>query len=260
MEPLARREDPALQNSHDELGDDIPVEIKYTPKTNLAAVLDDNRNSVLHVQVDDIITLMAEIRRVSRPELLKHAVTAWFYHALGFPVLEADCREQRTEEDPGGGLVLFRARLEANYDRELAAMPQGANFESHFQEKLVNALPGLPSDGSGASSKGFDRMVKVNHVKPGSIELGGGAAISVMILLVMAIGLGTCRCEFCKCGFCSCFGRPGKKEGMEYACAVRELQERGADFEINPDGTATIRIPKSNADKWICPIAECVIA
>jgi hypothetical protein len=239
--------------------DDGAVEIQYTTETNLAALLQDNRNSVVHVQVSDVIDMIAELRRTNRQELLKHAVIAWFYHALGFPVLEAECKEQPTEEDPGGGLVLFRARLDADYEKELAAVPKGEKFEDHLQELLVNALPGL--NASGTTAKGLNQMVKVNHVKSGTIEVGGVAAIGVIILVVMAIGLGpTCRCELCNCNFCPCFTRPGKKEGEEYACAIRELQERGANFEINPDCTATIRIPKGSDNKWKCPMDDCVIA
>jgi hypothetical protein len=251
-------EAPSARELQVEEAEDPTVEIQYTTETNLAALLHDNRNAVVHVQVSDVIDMIAELRRVNRQDLLKHAVIAWFYHALGFPVLEAECKEQPTEEDPGGGLVLFRARLDADYDKELAAVPKGKKFEDHLQELLVNALPGLSTKGT--TAKGLNQMVKVNHVKAGTIEIGGVAAIGVIILIVMAIGLGSCGCELCKCSFCPCFARPGKKEGEEYACAIRELQERGASFEISPDCTATIRIPKGSENKWKCPIDDCVIS
>jgi|Transcript_85747 hypothetical protein len=222
------------------------VEIEYKIGMNLLEVLAKHSKSTVHVHIANVIDMVADIRSVSRTQLLQNAVVAWFYYALGFPVLEAECKEQSSEEDVGEGLLLFRALLDADYNREVAALPEWQDLGTSFRDKLVGALPGQSADVR--SSGRLNKMVKVNHTeaqsaKPGSIELGGVASLHVVILVVMAIGLGHCKCEVCSCDVCPCFHRPGRKEGMEYACAVRALRDRGTDFEVNVDGTATMRIP-----------------
>ncbi|CAK0862161.1 unnamed protein product, partial [Prorocentrum cordatum] len=67
---------------------------KFASKHELVYLLERHRYSEIELAVDDVVDMISEIRGVDRPAVLQLAVTAWFYHALGFGVLEVECHEQ----------------------------------------------------------------------------------------------------------------------------------------------------------------------
>merc|ERR1711879_803941 len=96
----------------------------------------------------------------------------------------------------------------------------------------------VPSGNTGSSGAGTPSTT--------SIELGGVAALGLVILVVMAIGVGACRCDSCNYyGDLSCARRRSKPDADDaaYFCIVRELSARGAAFRVGPDGSATLRVP-----------------
>mmetsp|Transcript_97679 Transcript_97679/g.209607 ORF Transcript_97679/g.209607 Transcript_97679/m.209607 type:complete len:268 (-) Transcript_97679:213-1016(-) len=232
------------------------MKVNFYSKQQLMEVLAENRHHTVDVHVDDVINMMAELRGVSRSTILQMAVTAWFYHALGFPVVEAECHQQPATDDSSGGFLLFRVRLEANHALEVSGLSPGENLAKKYRDLLMSSLPGDLKARKQASFS--EQMVQISWTRPGSVELGGVAALGVVVLIVMAIGIGSCRCEFCNCrGNCPCLARPGSEQGHSYHCALLELRERGADFEVSPDGSASLRVPPYRDRKWRCP--ECAI-
>merc|ERR1719277_1376579 len=101
------------------------VKADFESKHQLLNVLEEHRFHAVDVHVDDVIDMVAELRGVTRASLLETAVIAWFYHALGFRVLEVECHEQARSDDSSSGFLLFRVRLEANHDKEVNSLPEG---------------------------------------------------------------------------------------------------------------------------------------
>jgi hypothetical protein len=235
------------------------VEVDYVSRAQLVKTLEDHRNETVDVHVNDVIDMVAGLRGVNRSSMLQTAVIAWFYHAVGFPILEVECHEQPRTEDSASGLLLFRVKLDADYDREVKRLKEGEDLSQKFRRALVTALPGdLVAREDGPS---LDQMVQISWTKGGSIELGGVATLSLIVLIVMAIGVGGCQWSFCGkdcCPYCPCISRPGKSEGDEYATAIQELRDRGAEFEVSPDGAAKLRVPPVREAKWRCP-SDCSI-
>lgn len=229
------------------------VKVDYTSKDQLLSVLEEHRLETVDVQVADVIEMVAELKGVSRSAILQTAIVAWFYHALGHPVLEAECIEQDHSEDTTGGFLLFRVRLDANHEAEVAQQGDEASLNHRFRESLLAALP--VDIMARKESSSLDQMIQISWTKSGSIELGGVTAIGLVVLVVMSIGVGMCRSDFCYCEYaCPCITRPGRAEGREYAMALRELRDRGAEFEVSPDGSAILRVPPASnrATKWKC--------
>mmetsp|Transcript_21255 Transcript_21255/g.41604 ORF Transcript_21255/g.41604 Transcript_21255/m.41604 type:complete len:201 (+) Transcript_21255:209-811(+) len=199
--------------------------------------------------------MVCDLRSVSRGEMLQAAVTAWFHRALNFNVMEVECHEQPRSGDNPGGLLLFRVRLQADHAREVGGLSPGQELTAKYRDALISALPGgdFVAVDQGSS---LEQMLQISWTKGGSIELGGVAALGLVILIVMALGVGvdyTCRDL---CGVCPCFLRSGRRE--EYINAVRELKERGAEFEVGPDGSAHVRVLPRKGPRYQCP-SECII-
>eukprot|EP00927_Polykrikos_kofoidii_P011026 TRINITY_DN14647_c0_g3_i1.p1 TRINITY_DN14647_c0_g3~~TRINITY_DN14647_c0_g3_i1.p1 ORF type:complete len:311 (-),score=58.43 TRINITY_DN14647_c0_g3_i1:56-988(-) len=264
---------------------DLPEAVKakqidYKDRTQLFADLQANTGCAVEVHIPDVIDMVADLRGTTRSAMLRTAVVAWFYHALGFPVLEAACHEQSGTGDGACGMLLFRVKLDANHPQEVERLGDTKTLSDKFRHDLVAALPGTPqssqgSGGSGTSSTAgcikslsdpalLEDMLHVTWTKCGSIELGGVAALGLVVLVVVAMGIGLdSRGNFCS-SFCSCVSRPGRAEGDEYAAALRQLRDRGLEIEVSVDGSATLRVLSSSAAappdawRWSCP--ECVIA
>jgi len=242
-------------------GDPSVIHISYTNKANLVSMLEAHNTSQLVVQIEDVVNMIADLRGVSRHSILQSALVAWFFHALHFPILETECHEQKGSEENPGGFLVFRVRLDANHEQEVASLPPGVapaeGLSAKFREKLISALPGdLVARKSETS---FDQLVKISWTKAGSIELAGIAAIGLVVLIVMAIGVGVQHWDPCLCGgLCPCLVRGGRAEGREYANALRDLRDRGAEFEVNPDGSACLRVPPTRSGKFRC--LECTVS
>merc|ERR1719201_1554992 len=129
----------------------------------LVNVLEEHRNHTVHVHIDSVIDMIADLRQVSRDELLQHAVMAWFYHALDLGVLEVECKEQPSTEDASGGLLVFRVRLDADQDQQVAALSEGVELGSFYRDELVEALPG--HDSEMRKSGRLTSMVNISYAK-----------------------------------------------------------------------------------------------
>lgn len=231
-----------------------PVKTNFESGKQLLGVLEENRHDVVDVYVDDVIDMVAELRSATRASMLETAVIAWFYHALGFRVLEVECHEQAGSDDSSSGFLLFRIRLDANYDNEVNSLHEGQDLSHKFRGALIRALPGDLAAKRQDGQASLEQMVQISWTKCGSIELGGVCALGLVMLIVMAIGIGMLR--GCNCGgFCPCVHRKGVSEGVEYHNALAELRCRGAEFEVNPDGSASIKVPphRDMHVKWRCP-------
>lgn len=230
------------------------VKIVFQSRQQLLQALCEHRFETLDVQASDIVDMVSELRGVSRGEMLQAAVIAWFHRALSFQVLEVECHEQEHSEDNQGGLLLFRVRLQADHTKEASGLPPGEELTGKVRDALIGALPGDFVAKKEPRCSSLDQMVQISWTKSGSIELGGVAALGLVVLIVMAIGVGTYRfCDFTN--GCPCFSRGGHTS--EYTRALRELRERGAEFTVAPDGSTTLRVPPSRDTRWRCP--DCAI-
>lgn len=235
------------------------VKSEFKSKERLVAFLQDHRYENLELQIDDVINMMAELKTVSRNSILESSVTAWFQYALGFRVLEVECHEQERpshDGDGSGGFVLFRLRLDASYEDEISRLSPGEDLKTKYRNMLIEVLPGNLAFRSDST---LDNMVQISWTKAGSVELGGVVASALVISIIVAIGL----TSLCRCGsFCSdgvpCLTRPAKPENQEYYLALREFQQRGAEFEVKPDGSAFLRIPAHRSHRSSCP--DCAIS
>jgi len=231
-----------------------PVKISFQSRQQLLQALYEHRYETLDVHANDIVDMVSELRGVSRGEMLQAAVIAWFHRALSFQVLEVECHEQLTSEDNPGGLLLFRVRLQADHNKEANGLPPGQELTRKVRDALIGALPGDAAPNKEPQSSSLDQMVQISWTKSGSIELGGVAALGLVVLIVMAIGVGSYRlCDFTN--GCPCFSRGS--HASEYTRALRELRERGAEFTVAPDGSTTLRVPPSRDTRWRCP--DCAI-
>lgn len=232
------------------------TKVKFNSKQQLLDILEQHRYDAIDLSIDDVVDMIAELRGVTRNDVLRMAITAWFYHALGFGVLEAECHEQSRTDDSPGGLLLFRVRLDGDHEQEVSALPPGEELTKRYRSLLIAALPSdLAASKDGSN---LDQMISISWTKGGSIELGGVAALNLVVVIVMAIGIGMCRCDFCRCcNGCPCLCRPGHAEAREYSCALRSLRQRGAEFQVDADGSATLRVPPCRDAKWRCP--ECTV-
>jgi len=174
--------------------------------------------------------------------VLQGALSSWFSYATGFPVLEVECHEQRQQlEGDLGALLVFRVRLDALYDAEVAKLKKREELNASFRNKLVNALP---EDLVNAKGDKLKKMVQISWIQPGSIVLGGVAALSLVVLIVSAIGMTRCTCDCCTClTLCSCMRRANRSDSDLYFCALSELQKRGATFDVLPDGSSRLHVP-----------------
>jgi len=229
------------------------LEADFESHQQLQKLLEDHRYEHVAVRIPDIIDMIAEMRGVTRERLLETAVIAWFYHALGYRVLEAECREQGRTDDSSTGFLLFRVKLDADHDREVASLAPGEDLTKKFRNALVNALPGDLAGSTTTSKSSLEQMVQISWAKSGSIELGGVAALGLVMMIVMAIGVSMLSGWPCGRGMFPCVNRLGTSEGIEYKAALRELRDRGAEFEVNPDGSATLKVPPYRDSKWRCP-------
>eukprot|EP00913_Durusdinium_trenchii_P023920 g22465.t1 len=99
------------------------------------------------------------------------------------------------------------------------------------------------------SAKGdqLKHMIQISWAQPGSIVLGGVVALSLVAVIASAIGLSKCYCDYCLClSLCSCMRRSSGSSDL-YFCAMKELQQRGATFDVQPDGSASLHVPPSRA-------------
>lgn len=230
------------------------VEADFEDQKQLQALLERHRYDAVSIRIPDIIDMVADMRGVSRASLLETAVVAWFYHALGFRVLEAECKEQDRTEDSSTGFLLFRVKLDADHDREVAKLAPGEDLTKKFRSALVSALPGELAGKANTGRSSLEQMVQISWAKAGSIELGGVAALGLVMMIVMSIGVTMLSGWHCCRGACPCVGRGlVNEEGAEYKAALRELRDRGAEFEVNPDGSATLKVPPFRDAKWRCP-------
>eukprot|EP00929_Paragymnodinium_shiwhaense_P067323 TRINITY_DN33899_c0_g1_i2.p1 TRINITY_DN33899_c0_g1~~TRINITY_DN33899_c0_g1_i2.p1 ORF type:complete len:296 (-),score=39.29 TRINITY_DN33899_c0_g1_i2:114-917(-) len=222
-----------------------PVQVEYQTKTQLLQDLNDHSSETVDVHIGDVVDMVASLRSVDRTSMMQTAIAAWVYQSFGYAVLEVECHEQPRSEDSTTSLLLFRARLDGDYELELSRLKEGEARQHGDKHAL-------------------EQMVHITWVKGGSIELGGVASLGLVVMIVMAIGIGMCRWDLChSLSFLSCSccigTRPGRAEADEYSAAIKELRERGAEFEVSPDGSAKLRVPPraSLAAPVRCP--ECAI-
>jgi len=221
---------PLYSNAEEQEAQPSIIKMVFRSRQQMLAVLEEHKSKTVDVHASDIIDMVCDLRSVSRTEMLQAAVTAWFYHALNFNVMEVECHEQPRTGDNPGGLLLFRVRLQADHAREVGGLSPGQELTGKYRDALISALPG-------------GDFVAMNQ--------------GLVVLIVMALGVGvdyTCS-DFC--GVCPCFLRSGRRE--EYLQTMRELKERGAEFEVGPDGSAHVRVLPSKGPRYQCP-NECIIS
>jgi len=232
------------------------INVEVTPeewyKGKFRTLFETNQDKWIVLQTFDIVHLVAEQRGMTRQRMLETAVGAWFRHALGFRVMEVACSETvASVADNSGGFVLFRVRLEANYEKEVGELKQGEELVKKIRAALIDALPSDLADKSRQGRTSLEQMIQISWTQGGSIELGGLCALSLVMLIVVTIGFGTSR--DCICAVCPCITGRWRGTDAEYGSALRELKERGAEFEVNPDGNVLIRVPPVTSAGWKCP-------
>lgn len=227
------------------------VEANIQSKDHLLQLLQHHPLESLRCKIDNVIDTIAELRSCSRTSLLEATVSSWFAEATKRTILEVECHEQKRTDEDWGGLLLFRIRLDSDYDCEVANLSQGEDLAKKYRNLLVEALPSDLVEKKGSK---LNQMIQVSWTKKGSVELGGVAALSLVTLIIIAIGLAACPCKACSCNpICTCLNRSRHAEAAEYSCALRELRQRGAEFEVNPDGSATLKVPPIRTVRFRCP-------
>jgi len=213
------------------------IKVVFQSRQQMLAVFEEHKSETIEMHATDIIDMVCDLRSVSRGEMLQAAVAAWFYHALNFNVTEVECHEQSGTGDNLGGLLLFRVRLQADHASEVGRLSSGQELTGKYRDALIGALPGGPFLAIDQGSS-LEQMLQISWTRGGSIELGGVAALGLVVLIVMALGVGVDYACPNFCSACPCFLR--RRE--EYLDAVRELKERGAEFCVGPDGSAQVRV------------------
>lgn len=235
------------------------VTVPFTSSQQLFADLEAHRNQIVEVRVDSAIDMVAALKGVDRSFVLRTAISTWFYHALGFRILEAECQEQpNAKADGSADQLSFRVRLDANHEREVAGLLPGQALSDKYRDALVATLP---EDLAKKANLTPEQTVEIAWTAPGSVELGGAVALGLVALMVMTVGLSMLYMDLCQgCGAnCPCVGRSrhGRSEGQEYRCAVRELKERGAEFRLGPDGSVSLLVPPCQTATWKCQ--QCMV-
>lgn len=230
------------------------VKVNYVSRQQLMLALVDNRETRLEVRVPDAIDMVAELKGVTRAEIIHTAVSAWIYRALGYVVLEAECFEQQAIADAVSGLLLIRVRLDADYESEVSRLKAGEEMTHRIRSAMVSCL----LDDLVANEAALDKMIQISWVKGGSLAFGGVVSLSLVALVVTMLTVSAWQCKPRCDVLCCCGTREGKEDGLEYANLVSDLRERGALFEVRSDGSAQLNVPPfKRGARWRCP--ECSI-
>ncbi|CAL1142308.1 unnamed protein product [Cladocopium goreaui] len=126
-------------------GEDVKVlQVEFESHRQITKVLQSHRAEQVIITTSDVLDMMADLRRTTRIAVLQGALSSWFAYATGLQVMEVDCTEQRQHlEGDVGTHVVFRIRLNAVYEEEVAKVPR----EDHkglcalYRTKLIEALP-----------------------------------------------------------------------------------------------------------------------
>eukprot|EP00928_Gymnodinium_smaydae_P097108 TRINITY_DN8718_c0_g1_i3.p1 TRINITY_DN8718_c0_g1~~TRINITY_DN8718_c0_g1_i3.p1 ORF type:complete len:153 (+),score=26.37 TRINITY_DN8718_c0_g1_i3:532-990(+) len=132
-------------------------------------------------------------------------------------------------------------------------------MRAKLRELLVKGLPaGRPedvypkldavADGEGIiGAQKRRRSVEIERIRPGSIYLVGSLAVGLVALLALTRCFTSCRCSFCcACqGGCPCLFRQRSGPPCDAERSMRAFKDRGADFDVKPDGSAVLHIPAS---------------
>ena len=220
---------------------DKVVKVEFQSRSQLSKVLQSHRGEQLVITTSDVMEMMADLKRTSRVAVLQGALSSWFACATGLSVLEVDCNEQRQPmEGDVGSHVVFRIRLNAVYEVEVAKVPKVEDLCAMYRQKLIQVLPKELVETKGDKLK---QMIQVSWVQPGSVILGGVAALSLLAIIGSAFGLSKCYCDCCLClSLCSCMRRGAGNNDL-YFCTMKELEQRGCTLDVQPDGSATLQVP-----------------
>eukprot|EP00434_Breviolum_minutum_P038888 symbB.v1.2.034506.t1/scaffold4469.1/size39292/1 len=121
---------------------DKVVKVEFQSRSQLSKVLQSHRGEQLVITTSDVMEMMADLKRTSRVAVLQGALSSWFACATGLSVLEVDCNEQRQPmEGDVGSHVVFRIRLNAVYEVEVAKVPKVEDLCAMYRQKLIQVLP-----------------------------------------------------------------------------------------------------------------------
>jgi len=264
----------------------LPRSLIFLSMQQLIADLQHHRDRSVDIHADNAIDLMAALKGVNRDVILRTAVSSWFYNALGFRILEAECQEQLTTSNSKtpqttADQLSFRLRLDADHDGEEATLVPGQGLGDKYRNALVAALP---EEIANKMHSRHDKMVEISWTAPGSVELGGVASLGLITMMVMSmtVGLGVCCFENYRQrdrtgedskvrslqraevvaplgSSCPCVARWGRSSmlGSEYQNALHELQARGAKFKFALDGSVSLSVPPQDSLTWTCH--KCVV-
>eukprot|EP00747_Dinoflagellata_sp_TGD_P199044 gnl/TRDRNA2_/TRDRNA2_72201_c0_seq1.p1 gnl/TRDRNA2_/TRDRNA2_72201_c0~~gnl/TRDRNA2_/TRDRNA2_72201_c0_seq1.p1 ORF type:complete len:250 (+),score=24.49 gnl/TRDRNA2_/TRDRNA2_72201_c0_seq1:105-854(+) len=231
------------------------VEVECGCVSDMYASLENHRDCTVEIHMADAVQVFAELRDLTRDEILRMAIRAWFSRALDLPVLEVNCFEQPHNEEKGTtGLLLFQVRLDFGEDRAV----DGEEVLQKYRARLIGALPG---DMSYAS---VDQMLQqIKWADGESRELRGVATLSIVVVLVMIVGLGCPPCIQwpCPCNrgtdanSCPCVSRASGSKAALREAVLHKLHTRGTVFEFGAGGTAILRVlPQKSAYEATCSL------
>eukprot|EP00933_Yihiella_yeosuensis_P084983 TRINITY_DN9975_c0_g1_i1.p1 TRINITY_DN9975_c0_g1~~TRINITY_DN9975_c0_g1_i1.p1 ORF type:complete len:270 (+),score=57.65 TRINITY_DN9975_c0_g1_i1:104-913(+) len=239
-----------------------PVQAEFKNKKQFAEVLQNNRYGNVDFNVEDVIDMLAELRGISRARILHEAVTTWFEYGTGCSVSEVDCHEHPcTEElEDRSGLLVFRIGLKSKYEYEVAMLKEDETLKEKYSAMVKTALPKEVQE---RRKDKLDQMLQISYTKEaddGTVELGGVASISLMVLIVAATSLSACTCDACSCSqVCSCLTRQ-HHQAVPFFCTMSDLQCRGAEFQVNRFGgsSAVLKVGPVPWSKWRCAV-DCFV-
>jgi len=230
------------------------LEVNFESKKHLSKLLKANRLVCLHVLVDDVVDVIAELKEIGRDMVLKDVLSSWFRSATNFNVIEIGFKEQEAARE--GALMEFQVRLDGQYEREVSKLAKGEDLAGKLRSKLLDSLPrDFIKQYFKDDEEALKQQIHISWTRPGSIELGGTVALSLLVLIIISTGLARCSCKCCECDtLCSCVGqRVGHGGSASYDCAMSDLRQRGAEFELHPDGRTVLRVPPAQRSSWMVP-------
>jgi len=256
----------------------VPKSLTFLSVQQLIADLERHRDRGVDIYADNAIDLVAALKGVDRDTILRTAISSWFYHALGFRILEAECHGKTPQT--AADQLSFRLRLDANHDGEEASLVPGQVLGDKYRNALVAALP---VEIANTMHSRHDKMVEISWTAPGSVELGGVASLGLITMMVMSMTVGLGVCCFDKYRqrdmtgedskrrspqraevlvpfgtSCPCVSRHSSMLGSEYQNALRDLRARGAEFKLGLDGSVSLSVPPhQDSLMWTCH--KCII-
>lgn len=205
--------------------------VAFESEGSLLHFLHTHRCNGVNIFVSDSVGMWAAICGKDNGTMLRRAISSWFFQALGRPVLHSDVTAE-------AGKLCFRlvlAECELDELGELANWLRGKQEpELWIRSQLLAVLPGL-----------HEAMIELSASQIGDwMEVTGACVPAVVLQAAVTLAPQEPDCD------CSCFLRkePSARPGT---LVLREIRNRGAQFQLHPDGSASVLVFPEPSEDWL---------